>query len=249
MLDSQAEKEVSTFIDRECEFLVSIRGKVLSLIRSTIKEILRLRSNELDEKALLLERLSAINCELSESIHCNIRRGQLLAALGILRWQIVLWQRCFTLYHSPEHFNRWKNDKQVKESDLREFISKFDKECAKDNVSAPGNTIRYDDDRENYKNLSSMFHLNHSVIDVLYELCTGSKIDDFFRHFVTRFIFEDARNSMRILGVLLSHLRSITTESYAHYNHLVLQYNALDDHMQQLRHEFTEIEKKFDVRS
>ena len=241
VLNAKFRQLIRKFVIDECSEMLVLREELLCIKRDAVKQILKLRDNSLNQKELLLERFSAINYELSESIQNLILNGQILPALGLIRWQIVAWQRCFTLYHSPKLFYKWTRGKHLREIQCRRFISSYLRKghgaSRQDNEK-----LRLDDDRTDFHNLSAMFHFNQSWIKQMYNICTMSVIDEFVKHSVRRAVFMEMRNTMRVVGVLLTHLREISTGDYSCYNALTLRYNSLDDKLQEMRESFRRLE-------
>lgn len=233
MLDAHAKQQIREFVVNDCGFLEPIRTEVVFLNKAVFREIGAISSSEPSDKEKMLVSLSAINLDLSDSLRGCVMNGHLIAGLGLLRWQIVLCQRCYTFYHSPEHLTAWLKDKSVEEKVLRKFMKRH--------------RPSIDDDWEDFKNLSQMFHLNYSMIHTLYELATGKEIYDGLKHSIKRYLYADIRNTARILMVCLTHLKSITTGSYEKYNSITTNFNTVDTRLHELREKFAEAEKSLGI--
>ena len=243
MLSSRANRQIIDIIEKECDELKSIRADVIKLIKDTILSIIEIKGTS-DFTTNLLERFAAINYELSESIQANIRHGMIMASLGLLRWQIVIFQRCFVLYHDKETLIKWKNGNKLREQEIREYIRNFPLNNPVTIDDHGTTTLLRDDSAVDFDNLSKMFHLAYDKINVLYNICTHSEMDEKFKFFIKRFIFDEIRNSMRILSVFLDHLRSISGADYTQFNKLVTKYNMLDATCNMLILNYAKLEKE-----
>lgn len=242
MLSPEARRQVREFVASECGFLEPIRAEVVSIKKAVFREIGAISSSEPSDKEHMLISLSAINLDLSDSLRGCVMNGQLIAGLGLLRWQIVLYQRCFTFYHSPEHLASWLKGNRIREQDLRTFMSEFKPSTDSNGKDQDSNDARFDDQQKDFESLSEMFHLNYKTIPELYELATEPQVDELLRHKTKRYLFADIRNTACILLVCLRHLQSIETGNYEKYNSIVARYNKVHDRLQELREGFTETE-------
>jgi len=121
MLSRTAREAISSHVDKECREFTDLRAELNRLQRRLCGEISDRVDVGVETPEAAIERLAIINLELSESIAESVKSARLVAAHGLLRWQLILWQKAFVLYNDTATYDRWKAGKQIRERELREF--------------------------------------------------------------------------------------------------------------------------------
>lgn len=214
MLSGEAARAIQAYVTNECGELNDLREKIGAFKRSVFSEIHKIQNEELSEKPQFLYDFATVNLELSNSIKEITRAGYLLAAHGLLRWQLVLWQKAFVMYNDDETFDRWKRGKQIKEADLRKYIADF-------YVTGPGSSAtevlgrvpQLETDWVNFTNLSQMLHLHYDMLPSMLPLSNLKHATDHIKHLARRMLFQDIENTARFMMVAL-HCLSDLRESH-----------------------------------
>jgi len=244
MLDKNTKKLVRKYITDSCNDLTTLRTEVINLKKSIFKEIYDLQMGNLQGIIDVIYKLAAINYELSNSIYDNICNGNLLATHGLLRWQLILWQKAFVLFNDPISYQKWTENKEIKESYLRKYIRKFMILNSPKMISTNPYRLILDDDWVDFNNLSKMLHLKNESIEPLVQLSTLTEFNSLEKHFIKKLLFTEIRNTARFLTVAIHLLDSIKNRKMKKDDPINVQIESIDERLYIIRKELNNNEKE-----
>ena len=244
MLDHETKKLIRKYINESCQELTSLRNEVINLKKNIFKDIYKIKNGNMNGITEVIYKLAAINYELSNSIYDNICNGNLLATHGLLRWQLILWQKAFVLFNDQISYQKWSGNKEIKESDLRKFIRSFKILNSPKIISNNLYVLTLDDDWIDFNNLSALLHIKKDSFESLYQLSTLTEINSFVKHFIKRLLFAEIRNTARFLAVAIHLLDSIKNRKMKKDDPINIQIDSIDDRLYKLRKDLNKSEKE-----
>jgi hypothetical protein len=234
MLFPEARGQIQEHVARNCQTYRDIRVRLLRITDRLFSEIEQRRQANADSIEFAIVQLAKVNLELSNSIVQNIGVAQLLASHGLLRWQLVLWQKAFALCNKPDFFERWKSGAKILEKDLREFIAHFERPRGEEWTVDAAEIPAIDDDSGHFDVLSRMQHVNASELEHMVRLCASDNADetDFLR--ADLLYWMELRNTARFLLVAGAVHYHVVKPSFAAFEELDRELRSIDDELMAL---------------
>ena len=196
-----------------------------TIMRDTFKDLLRVLDHVLDDYQMSFYNLGAVSCELSRSVFNSVSNGELLAAVGLMRWQILLSQKAFLFYHNQESYERWKAGKNPKEVYMRSFLKKFE---------AEGKQQKYDSDDKNYEWLSKMYHLRYEDLDDLVVISPPKSLDEVLELDIRKFLSYNLKYFARVARTILMLHMSIVDKPSDRMKQIYSEFERITDRIVQL---------------
>jgi len=236
-------------VDKECREFTDLRAELNRLKHRLCGEISERVDVGVETPEAAIERLAVINLELSKSIAESVKSARLVAAHGLLRWQLILWQKAFVLYNDTATYDRWKAGKQIRERELREFLRSFNNPSTDDNtVGTDAYPAIIDDDWVDFDNLSKMLHLHVDWIESMVRLTgLGEVKREDLLHLVERLLFAELRNTARFLTVVAHAHYMAVKPSAAARREINDRINSLDERLHVIRVRHSQRERELGI--
>lgn len=194
MLKRKLTSQIQKHVHEECADMLALHLTLDTMIRDTFRDLLRVLDHDLNDYQMSFYNLAVLSCELSRSVFNAVSNGELVAAVGLMRWQVVLSQKTFLFYHNRESYELWKAGENPKEVFMRGFLKKFE---------AEGKSKKYDSDDETYAWLSNMYHLRYEDLSDLAVISPPRELDDVLKLDLRKYLLHNLKYFARVVRIVI----------------------------------------------